>query len=72
MGQGEESLTSFFFYICVVYPVTSYFLKPGRFSRTQGLTYAIGFLCLLAAVKTVSASPPTQQCWCQAMYHMVF
>lgn len=53
MGS-EDGLGSFFFYILFVYPVTSWFLKPGRFSRPQGLMYAIGFLSLLAAVKTVS------------------
>jgi hypothetical protein len=52
MGQGDDGLGSFFFYILFVYPVTSWFLKPGRFTKQKGLTYAIAFLALLAAVKT--------------------
>lgn len=58
MAQGDDGLTSFFFYILFVYPVTSWFLKPGRFSKTQGLMYAIAFLTALAAIKTVCACAP--------------
>ena len=56
MAQGDDGLTSFFFYILFVYPVTSWFLKPGRFTKRQGLTYAIAFLTVLAAIKTVRNS----------------
>mmetsp|Transcript_34652 Transcript_34652/g.44207 ORF Transcript_34652/g.44207 Transcript_34652/m.44207 type:complete len:343 (+) Transcript_34652:131-1159(+) len=51
MGD-DGGLTSFFFYVMFVYPVTSWILKPGRFSKKNGLMYAIGFLCVIAAVKT--------------------
>jgi hypothetical protein len=59
MAQGEDSLASFFFHICFVYPATSWILKPGRFSRGNGILMAIGFLTLLAAAKTVSPEPET-------------
>jgi DnaJ-domain-containing protein 1 len=52
MSQGEDGLVSFFFYILFVYPLTSWFLKPGRFPRKRGLTYAISFLAILALGKT--------------------
>lgn len=52
MSQGDDGLLSFLFYILFVYPVTSYFLKPGRFPRKRGLTYAIAFLGILAFGKT--------------------
>lgn len=48
----ESSLFSFFFYVLFVYPATNWILKPGRFSRTKGLTYAIGLLAMIAAIKT--------------------
>ncbi|CAM9242128.1 unnamed protein product, partial [Heterosigma akashiwo] len=51
MGD-DGGLTSFFFYVCFVYPVTSWILKPGRFARQKAIYYAIGFLCAIAAVKT--------------------
>lgn len=54
MGGQEDSLGSFFYYVLFVYPVTSWFLKPGRFTRRNGILLAIGFLSLLAALKTVS------------------
>jgi hypothetical protein len=52
MGDSESSLFSFFFYVLFVYPATNWILKPGRFSRTKGLTYAISLLVAIAAVKT--------------------
>ena len=52
MGASESSLFSFFFYVLFVYPATNWLLKPGRFSRTKGLTYAISLLVAIAAVKT--------------------
>ncbi len=52
MGDSESSLFSFFFYVLFVYPATNWLLKPGRFSRTKGLTYAISLLVAIAAVKT--------------------
>lgn len=48
----ESSLFSFFFYVIFVYPAIAWILKPGRFSRTKGLTYAISALVMIAAVKT--------------------
>lgn len=51
MGE-ESSLFSFFFYVLFVYPATNWILKPGRFSRSKGLTYAVGLLVAIAAVKT--------------------
>jgi len=50
--SGDGGLTSFFFYVMFVYPVTSWILKPGRFSKKKGITYAIGFLVVIAAIKT--------------------
>ena len=35
-----------------MYPATNWILKPGRFSRAKGLTYAISLLVMIAAVKT--------------------
>ena len=52
MGDSESSLFSFFFYVLFVYPATNWLLKPGRFSRTKGLTYAISLLVAIAAVQT--------------------
>ena len=49
MGE-ESSLFSFFFYVLFVYPATNWILKPGRFSRSKGLTYAVGLLVAIAAV----------------------
>mmetsp|Transcript_16716 Transcript_16716/g.33276 ORF Transcript_16716/g.33276 Transcript_16716/m.33276 type:complete len:355 (+) Transcript_16716:104-1168(+) len=51
-GSDFDSLTSFFFYVFFVHPATAWFLKPGRFPKRLALTYAIGFLALLASVKT--------------------
>lgn len=51
MGE-ESSLFSFFFYVLFVYPACNWILKPGRFSRSKGLTYAIGLLVAISAVKT--------------------
>ncbi|KAJ8599151.1 hypothetical protein CTAYLR_008292 [Chrysophaeum taylorii] len=51
-GDDASSLFSFFFYVLFVYPATNWILKPGRFSQSKGLTYAIGLLLAIAAVKT--------------------
>ena len=48
MGDSESSLFSFFFYVLFVYPATNWLLKPGRFSRTKGLTYAVSLLVAIA------------------------
>eukprot|EP00975_Prorocentrum_lima_P015118 3205361-Prorocentrum_lima.AAC.1 len=47
-----EGLGDFFVYVFIVYPVTGWLLRPKRFSRVTGLTLAIGFLALVALVKT--------------------
>jgi len=47
-----DGLTGFFFYMFIVHPATAWILKPGRFERKKSIMYAIGFLALLAAVKT--------------------
>lgn len=52
MASDDSSLFSFFFYMLFVYPATNWILRPGRFSKTKGLSYAVGLLVLIAAVKT--------------------
>jgi len=54
MTESDEldGLTGFFFYMFIVHPVTAWILRPGRFERKKSIMYAIGFLALLAAVKT--------------------
>lgn len=55
MSAAEDPLVSFIFYIAVVAPVTSFFLKPNKkFSRSTGLLLAVGFLASIAAIKSVS------------------
>lgn len=53
-GGGDDlaGLSGFFFYVFIVHPATAWILKPGRFDRKKSIMYAIGFLALLAAVKT--------------------
>mmetsp|Transcript_17576 Transcript_17576/g.35093 ORF Transcript_17576/g.35093 Transcript_17576/m.35093 type:complete len:358 (-) Transcript_17576:31-1104(-) len=51
-GDDLSSLSGFFFYVFIVHPATAWILKPGRFDRKKSIMYAIGFLALLAAVKT--------------------
>lgn len=51
-NEDASSLLSFFFYVLFVYPAANWILKPGRFSRTKGLTYVVGMLVAIAAVKT--------------------
>lgn len=51
-GDDLSSLSGFFFYVFIVHPATAWILKPGRFERKKSIMYAIGFLALLAAVKT--------------------
>ena len=53
MSQADDGLISFFFYVMFVYPLTNYFLKPGRFPKKRGVAYAIGFLTVLALSKTI-------------------
>jgi hypothetical protein len=57
-GQSEDAdgLTGFFFYMFIVHPITAWILRPGRFERKKSIMYAIGFLALLAAVKTGTSS----------------
>ena len=50
--EGADSLTSFLFYTLFVYPVCSWILSPGRFSRRSAILYAVSFLAILAALKT--------------------
>lgn len=58
MGESDSgdddlsALTSFFFYMFIVHPITGWILRPGRFERKKSIMYAIGFLCGLAAIKT--------------------
>mmetsp|Transcript_11533 Transcript_11533/g.46672 ORF Transcript_11533/g.46672 Transcript_11533/m.46672 type:complete len:381 (-) Transcript_11533:309-1451(-) len=51
-GDESSSLFSFFFYVLFVYPAANWILKPGRFSKSRGLAYAIAMLVAIAAVKT--------------------
>lgn len=51
-GDDLSGLSGFFFYVFLVHPATAWILKPGRFERKKSIMYAIGFLALLAAVKT--------------------
>ena len=51
-GDDLSSLSGFFFYVFLVHPATAWILKPGRFERKKSIMYAIGFLAMLAAVKT--------------------
>jgi hypothetical protein len=51
-GDDLSGLSGFFFYVFIVHPATAWILKPGRFERKKSIMYAIGFLALLAAVKT--------------------
>jgi hypothetical protein len=51
-GDDLSGLGGFFFYVFIVHPATAWILKPGRFERKKSIVYAIGFLALLAAVKT--------------------
>lgn len=52
-GNDDLSgLSSFFFYIFIVHPVTAWILRPGRFERRKSILYAIAFLAGLAAIKT--------------------
>ena len=51
-GDDLSGLSGFFFYVFIVHPATAWILRPGRFERKKSIMYAIGFLALLAAVKT--------------------
>jgi len=51
-GDDLAGLSGFFFYVFIVHPATAWILRPGRFDRKKSIMYAIGFLALLAAVKT--------------------
>mmetsp|Transcript_24033 Transcript_24033/g.70481 ORF Transcript_24033/g.70481 Transcript_24033/m.70481 type:complete len:326 (-) Transcript_24033:369-1346(-) len=48
---GEDGLTSVLFYMIIVYPTTSWLLNKFK-SKNRGLYLAIGFLALIAGVKT--------------------
>lgn len=47
-----SGLGGFLFYVFIVHPCTAWILRPGRFERKKSIMYAIGFLALLAAIKT--------------------
>ena len=51
-GDDLSGLSGFFFYVFIVHPATAWILRPGRFEKKKSIMYAIGFLALLAAVKT--------------------
>ena len=51
-SDDMSGLSGFFFYVFIVHPATAWILRPGRFERKKSIMYAIGFLALLAAVKT--------------------
>ena len=51
-SDDMAGLSGFFFYVFIVHPSTAWILRPGRFERKKSIMYAIGFLALLAAVKT--------------------
>lgn len=51
-GDDLSGLSGFFFYVFIVHPATAWILKPGRFEKKKSIVYAIGFLALLAVVKT--------------------
>lgn len=51
-GDDLSGLSGFFFYVFIVHPATAWILRPGRFERKKSIMYAIGFLALLAAIKT--------------------
>lgn len=51
-GDDMSGLTSFFFYMFIVHPITGWILRPGRFERRKSIIYAIAFLAGLAAIKT--------------------
>jgi hypothetical protein len=51
-GDDMSGLSGFFFYVFIVHPATAWILRPGRFERKKSIMYAIGFLAILAAVKT--------------------
>jgi hypothetical protein len=55
-GDDLSGLSGFFFYVFIVHPATAWILRPGRFERKKSILYAIGFLALLAAVKTGKSS----------------
>ena len=51
-GDDLSGLSGFFFYVFIVHPATAWILRPGRFEKKKSIMYAIGFLALLATVKT--------------------
>jgi len=51
-GEDQSGLSGFFFYVFIVHPATAWILRPGRFERKKSIMYAIGFLAVLAAIKT--------------------
>lgn len=51
-GDDLSGVSGFLFYSFFVHPATAWILKPGRFEKKKSIWYAIGFLALLASVKT--------------------
>ena len=66
-GDDLSSLSGFFFYVFIVHPATAWILKPGRFERKKSIMYAIGFLAMLAAVKT-GKSAFVHFIWCPSFF----
>ncbi|RLN94132.1 hypothetical protein BBJ28_00022155 [Nothophytophthora sp. Chile5] len=50
---NSDSSSGFLMQVCVISPVISWLLTPGRFSKRRGFLYAVGFLVTLAAVTIV-------------------
>ncbi|RLN38333.1 hypothetical protein BBJ28_00023791 [Nothophytophthora sp. Chile5] len=47
---NSDSSSGFLMQLCVISPVISWLLTPGRFSKRRGFLYAVGFLVTLAAI----------------------
>ncbi len=55
MSSTEEQLVSFFAYSFIVYPIVYYLMSPHRkYSRSQGVVYAIAVLGIVAYLHMVS------------------
>ena len=73
-GDDLSSLSGFFFYVFIVHPATAWILKPGRFERKKSIMYAIGFLAMLAAVKTgkfILCISPCLQIMFEIVHHIL-
>jgi preprotein translocase subunit Sec63 len=53
MTESDDQLGSLFFYMLVVYPVVSWILHPGRFSKRKAIAYAVLFLAAIATAHVV-------------------